>query len=158
MNAVLGNKTILQQLNIGLGIILIISVIFFISAHINNAAFINQSNTAHTDEAARFQSMLSLKPIAEYTRIVSSRELFRPFVFQSKKSMAVKTIDDVTRDMMLVGVVSVGEKEAIIKNRRTRQTYFVTEGTQLGELKVIGIYDDKIELAYKNERKELFLR
>jgi hypothetical protein len=158
MDVIFGNKTTLDRLNIGLIVFLILATSFFAFSHVKNRSFLVQSYSYEGPTDATVQAFLNLRSLAEYKKIVSSRELFRPFVIQPRENVQTTTIDDITRDMMLVGVVSIGEKEAIIKNRRTRQTYFITEGSQLGELKVIGIYDDKIEVSYKNERKDLFLR
>lgn len=158
MDAILNNKTTVERINVGLIIVLVLVVIFFVIAQLKNQTFLSQSYSYQRNANFSIQPVLSLKSLKEYTQVVSSRELFRPFVLQSRENVQVTTIDDITRDMMLVGVVSVGEKEAIIKNRRTRQTYFVTEGSQLGELRVLGIFDDKIEVGYKNERKDLYFR
>jgi hypothetical protein len=101
---------------------------------------------------------VSLQGLSVYKKIVTSRELFRPTVFNKEQDAPEITIDDLTKDLMLTGIVAQDKKEAIVKNRRTRETYFVTVNATIGDVKVISIGDDKIRLAYKQEQKDLFLQ
>ena len=156
--SILTHKTYLRSVN-KLLILAIIGVsVYFVFLFMNNGQSFEPTDYAGHETAAPLEARLSLEDTTTYKKVVSGRELFRPFVFSKKKNAQIITINDLAKDLMLVGVVSVDNKEAIIKNRRTRQTYFVTVGTTIGELKVENISDNKVEISYKEERKELFLR
>jgi hypothetical protein len=157
MEVVLENKALLQNVNKALTIILIFLCAFFVVSNLQTVSSLQSIGESDDAPVNLLVDSQAIKPLSEYKTIVNTRELFRPFVFQTQKTVQVQTIDDVTKDLMLVGVVSVGQKEAILKNRRTRNTYFVGEGGQLGELRIISIMDDRIDVSYKQERKELFL-
>ncbi len=158
MQTLLADKIFLQKFNkIMIWIVLGVLVFFGIIVVRSGSSFRNSDYSLVQDNIT-LNSSATLRDIEAYKKIVSSRELFRPFVLSKKKQATVKTIDDITKDLILVGVVSVDNKEAIIKNRRTRQTYFVSVGSRIGEIKVEDISDDKIEVSYKQERKMLFLR
>jgi len=157
MEIVLENKELLRTVNKFLGIALIVLLCVFIYANVKSVSELKTLGALPETQENILTQAQTIGTLNEYAKVVGSRELFRPFIFKNQKTVKVKTIDDITRDLMLVGVVSVGQKEAIIKNRRTRHTYFVGEGGQLGELKILVISEDKIEVSYGQERKELFL-
>ena len=158
MEILLTDKLFLQRLNKVMMGLIVCAIIFFSIIFIRNSSSFKTSDYSLVQENTSLPVSATLKDLAAYKSIVLSRELFRPFVSSKKKSAPVKTIDDITKDMILVGVVSGDNKEAIIKNRRTRQTYFVSVGSRVGEIKVENISDDQIEVSYKQERKVLFLR
>lgn len=90
--------------------------------------------------------------------LAMTKKLFRPLSKPQTIQKNVVTIDTLTSDLLLIGVVKQEQPEAIIKNRRTRQTYFVKQGTSIGQLKVESVGDDKIVLSYENTKKELFIQ
>ena len=158
MAILLNDKLILQKFNKTMMGLILCSTIFFSIVFMRSNASFKTSDYSLVQENAPVKIAAPLQDLATYINAVSSRELFHPFVSSKKKSIPVKTIDDLTKDMILVGVVSGDNKEAIIKNRRTRQTYFVSVGSRVGEIKVENISDDQIEVSYKQEQKVLFLR
>ncbi len=156
MDLLLGNKEILQIANkVLIGLIIIICCFFFILFCVSQAS-LHKPDAVGTEESVASQESFQLKDMRAYVTLVASRELFRPFIFSKKKGPRIKTIDDVTKDLVLTGFVD--DNEVIIKNRRTRQTYFVSVGARIGEVKITRIGDDKVEVGFNQERKELFLR
>ncbi|MFC1808900.1 hypothetical protein ACFL3D_02100 [Candidatus Omnitrophota bacterium] len=90
--------------------------------------------------------------------MVLTKKLFRPLIKPQVKQKNILTIDTLTKDLLLIGVVKQDQPEAIIKNRRTRQTYFVKQGSSLGQLTVDSIEDEKVILQYQSSKKELFIQ
>ncbi len=89
---------------------------------------------------------------------VSSGNIFRPLTEGGvKKKVKVKTVDTLAKDYILIGIVSLENKEAILKNKRTRKTLFVREGMSIGELNVREISSDKVILEYNGDEKVIFL-
>ncbi|MBU1863579.1 MAG: hypothetical protein KKH94_07960 [Candidatus Omnitrophica bacterium] len=158
MEVGLTNKAFLQLLNkILLGACVLI-LIFFIIALMRSKGLFTKIDYTIQGENTPLVVYETLKNLADYKKEVSSRELFRPFIFSQKKSVTIETIDDITKDLILVGVVSVDNKEAIVKNRRTMQTYFVSVGSRIGELTIVDITGNTIEVGYKQERKVLAIQ
>ncbi len=89
---------------------------------------------------------------------IITKKLFRPLIKQQVIPKDVLTIDILTRDLLVIGVVKQEVPEAIIKNRRTRQTYFVKQGSQLGQVTVESVQDDKVVVSYQNSTKDLFIQ
>jgi hypothetical protein len=87
-----------------------------------------------------------------------TKKLFRPLIKPQTIQKDVLTVDILTRDLLLIGVVKQEVPEAIIKNRRTRQTYFVKQGSSLGQVMVESIQDDKVVVSYQGAKKDLFIQ
>jgi hypothetical protein len=87
-----------------------------------------------------------------------TKKLFRPLIKPQTVQKDVLTVDILTRDLLLIGVVKQEVPEAIIKNRRTRQTYFVKQGSSLGQVTVESIQDDKVVVSYQGAKKDLFIQ
>lgn len=152
------SKTALQIINIVLFFAAgVLALIFVLTLAFNRTVIPTEHSMILDDKQAVFALNLPGRSVADYLGVVSNRILFRPAMVKKEK-IRQTTIDDLTRDLMLVGVVSVGNKEAIIKDRRTRQSHFVNMGQRLGELVIVDVQDNKIKVAYKDEEKELFLQ
>jgi hypothetical protein len=121
-------------------------------------AFVANLDRSSRSQQVSVEATDALKNVDVYRMLVASRQLFRSHTGEQKRSFKVKTIDDLTADLLVVGVVAVDTPEAILKDRRTRQTYFVTVGSRIGELSVAAISEDRVDVTYQNERKELVLR
>lgn len=103
-------------------------------------------------------SSVTLKSEQEYRGLFMAKKLFRPLVKKVYKQEKTETIDDVTRDLMLIGVVKQTALEAMIKNRRTRQTYMVRAGMMVGKVKIENVEDDKVVVSFDGAKKTLFIQ
>lgn len=156
MQMTLNNRNHLIIVNVFLIITCCASVVFLLLTIFHETDRFDAEMLMRESKAVELQSVPTLEHVSVYKRDVSSRDLFRPFVFTKKTTAPSQTIDDLMRDYVLAGFVD--NNEAILRNRRTRQTIFVREGTRIGEVKVVAITDDKVEVEYKGQRKDMFLR
>ena len=99
-----------------------------------------------------------LESLDHYQGLFATKRLFRPLIKKGKKTVKVITIEEIARDFLLIGVVKENRPEAIVKNRRTRQTFFVKKGANLGQLKVEEVGDDQITVSYEGKQKTLFIQ
>lgn len=67
------------------------------------------------------------------------------------------SLDELTKDYRLKGIVSGDEPEAIIEDARTQKTFFVAVGGKLGDLTVKKIGEGNLLVARGNEEKEMRL-
>ena len=93
--------------------------------------------------------------LTEYLTTVSAKQLFEPPAEKPQAPVKIVGIEDLAKGYELTGIVQLDQKEAIIKDERSRQSYFVNEGSSLGELTVEKIESDKVTLRYKDETHEL---
>lgn len=137
---------------------IILLPVFFISISRDFTAEFNQKISLGKGSLS-VPSLELRRSLSDYLAVVSKRVLFRPEVKRrSVQKSNEPDIDDLSRDLQLVGFVSVDNKEAIVKNRRTRRSFFIKPGDSLGKLKVVDILEGKIIVEYKDESKELYLQ
>jgi len=96
-----------------------------------------------------------VRPFSEYLATMGSRDLF----YAEKTSVVERqsAISDETKNLLLVGIIETDQKEAIVKDKRLRQTYFVKPGDRLGDLEVVEIRKNSILLRRNDETEEVFL-
>lgn len=85
-------------------------------------------------------------------------------IFKGKSASAPETEQplsiakvDLTNDMSLVGIISGENPQAIIEDKKTQKTYYVTKGQFIGELQVEDIREGRITLNHQGQRYELYL-
>lgn len=98
-------------------------------------------------------------PFSNFEPALRQRDLFSLNVQTSEGTAAAPTaLDDEVQNYLVIGIVgSSGREEAIVQDRRSRQTYFLTAGSQVGSLEVAEIRKQSIVLRRGNESRELFL-
>ena len=60
-------------------------------------------------------------------------------------------------NLTLTGVVLGDDSQAIIFDKNTEKTYYVSEGEAIGDISVKNILDDKVVLSYKGSELELVM-
>jgi len=68
-----------------------------------------------------------------------------------------KGIDHQVQGLSLIGLVSTGAAEAIVKDASTGNTYFVKPGDRIREMSVAEVQNNYIILEWKNEKKKLYI-
>ena len=110
----------------------------------------------------------TLKPLDFYQGEMAKRDIFRPYLVARKKPVVVKPppapkkpvepgLADLARSFVLVGIAWGDRPEAMIKDGKTNETYFVRQGQRIGTsgVTVKTIQKSKVVLRYKNEEMEL---
>lgn len=90
---------------------------------------------------------------------VEFRELFGAPVVKEIEPVAEEgpSISELAADLILVGVITGTDPQAIITNKRTRQTFYVSEGEDILEFKVQKVDQAIVILEYKEKTIKLSL-
>lgn len=67
----------------------------------------------------------------------------------------VKTLAELSADLSLVGVLQSAEPQAIILNRKSQKTHYLSVGQAIGEIRVVKIQQDRVTLGYNDETLDL---
>ncbi len=103
-------------------------------------------------------SVAKLEPIESFQKKFEIRNLFLGSTqLQPTASTKVIGIQEKIHDLSLIGVIASGEREAIVKDVKSNQTYFLKRGHKLRDLEVKEIKKGSIVLKSGDEEKEIFL-
>jgi hypothetical protein len=98
----------------------------------------------------------SMESLESFQKKMEARNLF--YTPAGPVIVPVKTgIEELSQDLSLIGVVTTGEPEAILKDKRLNQTYFLKRHQKIRDLEVKEVRRGSIVLKYKDEEKEIFL-
>lgn len=103
-----------------------------------------------TDEPA-------VKPYEYYAADLKNRQIFGTPAAQQAAGPVSAANADLIKDISLVGIISGENPQAVIEDKKSQKTYYLTSGQFIGEIQVEKILDGKIILNYKGERFELYL-
>ncbi len=97
------------------------------------------------------------KPIEEYLESVKGRQIFYgSLATQGTSPVSVANID-LMKDISLVGIMSGDNPQAVIEDKKTQKTYYVTKGQFIGEMQVEDIQERKIIINYSGQKYELYM-
>ncbi|MGE5308239.1 MAG: hypothetical protein ACM3OC_04075 [Deltaproteobacteria bacterium] len=66
-------------------------------------------------------------------------------------------LPELIKDLNLLGIVSGDVPQAVIENKKDQQTYYLTKGQFIDEMRVSDIQENKVILEYKGKHAELHL-
>lgn len=99
-----------------------------------------------------------LKPFSYYSAIIGKRQLFKIIASaeaKEKPKTAPGAALDSLKNYSLMGVISGENPQAIVEDKKTKQTLYLQKGQSLGEFKVKDVQDGKITLESGAETAEL---
>ncbi len=129
-----------------------------------------KSSSLSAGDPAAYQDLGSAKGVESleyYLGPIQKRPLFKIIKSEPQKFVAakpavrtpplvpVKTLADLSADLSLVGVLQSGEPQAIILNRKSQKTHYVSVGQTLGEVRVVRIQQDRVTIGYNEETLDL---
>ena len=157
---------LLRRANSLLSIIgcLILAGFFFLvkttADKLNSAGLIEEVQKEEGSLAADQQSPQA-KPFSYYEGIIGKRALFRVTAFreQKDKNGAAKTIvsSELLNNYSLKGVMGGDNPQAVIEDKKSKQTYFLSQGQLLGEFKVDEVQEGKVIFDINGQKMELSL-
>ncbi len=98
-----------------------------------------------------------VKPFEFYLQGIKGRQIFSSPIVQETERPPSNVNIDLIKDMTLVGVISGENLQAVVEDRKTHKTYYVTKGQFIGQFQVEDIEEGKIILNYNGQRLELYL-
>ncbi|MFH0827369.1 MAG: hypothetical protein V1923_05780 [Candidatus Omnitrophota bacterium] len=142
---------------------LIVSVFFLLSAFLYPVLDLSRVKLPEvTKGEARTPSTSGpdVKPLESYLEGVQQRQIFRAATVSDVvpvSSAAVTNTLDLFKDMTLVGVISSDPPQAVIEDKKTQRTYYLTRGQAIGDLKIDDIQEGKVILDYLGTKYELYM-
>ncbi|KPK98759.1 MAG: hypothetical protein AMJ95_02625 [Omnitrophica WOR_2 bacterium SM23_72] len=142
---------------------LILSVLFMLSAFlypIFNLSKVKLPEVTKEQVKTSSTSSLNVKPLESYLEGVQQRQIFRAATVSDVlpiSSAAVTNTLDLFKDMTLVGIISSDPPQAVIEDKKTQKTYYLTRGQAIGDLKVDDIQEGKVIVDYLGTKYELYL-
>ena len=139
--------------------IFIISCLYLVYSFISPSFTQNLQLPKITDEVATEEEVepaQQAKPYGFYSQGLADRQIFGSTSQEAEKPIG--TINaDLLKDMSLIGIVSGDNPQAIIEDKKTQKTYYLTKGQSIGEFRVDDIGQGKIILNYNGQKFELYL-
>jgi len=103
-------------------------------------------------------ALQEIKPYEYYTEGLKNRQIFSNASTGQESEKPLGTINaDLIKDMSLIGIIAGDNPQAVIEDKKTQKTYYVSKGQFIGEFKVEDIQDGKIILNYNGQKIELYL-
>jgi len=97
-----------------------------------------------------------------YLEKVNNRDIFKIVIRKSAPAAESaiaqgpsSRIMEATGSLKLVGISWSKDPDAIIEDEKSKRTFFVKRGQMIGDIKVEGIFKDKVVLGYAGEEIEL---
>lgn len=106
---------------------------------------------------AKTEAKEEIKPYEFYAEGIKNRQIFGSTPGQQASQRVSGVNVDLAKDINLVGIISGENPQAIIEDKKTQKTYYVTKGQFIGEIQVEDIQEGKIILNYMGESFELYL-
>lgn len=107
------------------------------------------------------------RPAEFYLRAVRGKKLFRTLREEVRAPVAakpdvpaappvpVKTLAELAEDLMLVGVAESDQPQAIIVNKKSQKTYYLSAGQRIGEIRILSVQQDRVVLGFNDETLDL---
>jgi hypothetical protein len=95
------------------------------------------------------------QPMMFYLEGVRERNIFEMKDVRAKESEAVPV--DLFKDLSLQGVIAENPPQAIIKDKRSGNTFFLYTGDKIGDMNVNSISEGKVVVEHKGELYEMHL-
>lgn len=98
-----------------------------------------------------------LRPFLHYLEVVRRRNIFSPVVLKEaeKPEVKKKRLQEMAKDLSLVGISWDKEPVAMIEDKKEKKTYFLKKGQKINKLKIEDILKDRVILSFGGEKIEL---
>lgn len=106
---------------------------------------------------SKIEPELQPKPYEFYLEGIRNRQIFSsPTAQRTDESSGGVNVDSI-RDISLVGIISGENPQAIIEDKKTQKTYYLTKGQFIREFQVEDIQEGRIILNCNGQRFEIYL-
>ncbi|MCX5707993.1 MAG: hypothetical protein NTY14_03310 [Candidatus Omnitrophica bacterium] len=133
---------------------LVFFLVVFVSAFIPPAGRVKPANQIQED-VEQTPDQPKPFPVEVFVSQISKKDIFNSAAFKKDSSSDISV--DGVRNIGLLGIISEDPKQAIIKDKRTEEVYYLKEGESLGEFKLVQILEGKVIIEYRGERFEIYL-
>ena len=101
--------------------------------------------------------VFGVRPFLHYLEMVGRRNIFSPIVLKEIKKTEVKKkqLQEMVKDLSLVGISWDKEPVAMIEDKKVKKTYFLKKGMRINKFKIEDILKDRVILSFEGEKIEL---
>ncbi|MDD2731341.1 MAG: hypothetical protein PHX21_13660 [bacterium] len=101
---------------------------------------------------------VEVKPREYYLEGLKERQIFSSENSTETRRIVASGVNaEIVKDITLLGIVLGESPQAVIEDKKTEKTYYVTKGQFINELQVEDIQEGKIILNYNGQKLELYL-
>jgi len=98
------------------------------------------------------------RPFDFYLDGIKGRQIFSERSGQSASGAAAGGMEsELIKDINLLGIISGDNPQAIIEDKKSQKTFYVSRGEFVGQFQVEEIQDGKVTLTYQGQRFDLYL-
>jgi len=142
-------------------VLMLISVIYLIASLVYPWLGLKKINLPQVSEV-NFKEPIDLpkeepKPFEYYSEEARERHIFGTSSMQGSRNPTQAGEAGSIKDINLVGIISGENPQAVIEDKKTQKTYYVSKGQFIGDFQVEDIQEGKIILNNKGQRYELFI-
>lgn len=159
-----GKTAVLQRMNIGLFIfwclLIFAALLFLVMTQSANSPQRYAGDSLAEKESLPEVEELPPKPFSYYSDIISRSALFKtalPAAPSAKKDSPKMAPLELLGNYSLAGIVSGENPQAIVEDKKSKNTYFLNKGQFLGDFRIEDIQEGKVILELKGQRFELSL-
>lgn len=106
---------------------------------------------------SREEAEQEIKPYEFYAQGLKNRRIFAHRSVQETEPPSSAVEVDSIKDITLIGIISGDNPQAVIEDKKTQKTSYITKGQNVGEYRVEDIQEGKIILNYRGKKFELYL-
>ncbi|MEI8350498.1 MAG: hypothetical protein WCI77_10155 [Candidatus Omnitrophota bacterium] len=111
---------------------------------------ISEKNMSEGKEAVR--------PLEYYSKVISGRQIFNvPAAKEEIAEVASSANMDFIKNISLVGIIAGDNPQAIVEDKNTQKTHYVSKGQFVGACKIEEIQEGKIIVSCGGQKYELYL-
>lgn len=100
-----------------------------------------------------------LPPLSDYTRLLSRRQMFKVYEPPKPKPVGAPkpkvTLQQLLGGYTFVGIIFGEPPQAIVEEKRSKQSYYLSAGQYLGEIKIEKIERGKVTVSYGDETMDI---
>lgn len=141
-------------------VVIIISVLLLLAVFLYPLVGLNKIKIPKTDSVSLSKSgeeKVETKPYEFYAQGMKNGQIFGNIVAEEGISPAANIRGDFLKDINLIGIVSGDSPQAVIEDKKTQKTYYVSKGQSIGNFVVEDIQKGKIILSSDGQKFELYL-
>ncbi len=149
-----------QILTVGVAILFGLGAVHFLWGKFRSETpLLPETTGTFSEETPKKEEAISRKPYNHYSSEIEKRNIFGPSLQAELETPSIDTqaLREAFQNLILVGIISGKNPQAIIEDKKEGKTHFINVGDTIGQLQVEDIREDKVILNYRGERLDLAL-
>lgn len=134
------------------------SVLSYFSKYKSDTDVLERKEEGAKEEKGEELAVTS-RPLSYYTDVISGRQIFKvveaPVQKQAGPAKPKITLSQLLGGYTFVGIIFGDVPQAIVEEKKSGQSFYLTEGQMLGEIKIDKIEEGKITVTYEEETMDV---